>query len=177
MADNAQCPGTQHGLIQLHALKPCPEVGRDAKPPGVDWDVKDHALLLFALATSFPGWRSIGPITWPNSAASNSPGVCEALPKMPAAQALPTHLNISRGSFDDLERQCHEAMMDIWLKLVVHLYFTIFFLLHWMHWSFVSPVLSSINFGNQWLERCCFSSRCHYMPHIFHPKFVRSCVM
>jgi hypothetical protein len=30
---------------------------------------------------------------------------------MPAAQALPTHLNISHGTFDDLERQCHEAMM------------------------------------------------------------------
>eukprot|EP00435_Cladocopium_sp_Y103_P024035 s593_g5.t2 len=40
-------------------------------------------------------------------------GVCAALPKMQAAQALPTHLNISHGSFDDLERQCHEAMMVI----------------------------------------------------------------
>mmetsp|Transcript_26858 Transcript_26858/g.55733 ORF Transcript_26858/g.55733 Transcript_26858/m.55733 type:complete len:351 (-) Transcript_26858:116-1168(-) len=40
-------------------------------------------------------------------------GVRAALPKMPAAQALPTHLNISHGTFDDLERQCHEAMMVI----------------------------------------------------------------
>lgn len=30
---------------------------------------------------------------------------------MPAAQALPTHMNKNQGSFDDLEQQCHESMM------------------------------------------------------------------
>jgi len=40
-------------------------------------------------------------------------GVWNQLPKMPAAQALPTHMNKNQGSFDDLEQQCHESMMVI----------------------------------------------------------------